>query len=258
MKRLTPHLVAAAVALALTGNASAQHVIRAISLGDPIPAYQPDPNLKWVNGFTQPGVVTLGFQACCEPSKETTGARKDAVVHVPCDCKSAAPSCAVAAKPWKGWQLPKLLQHAQKTACANGAAPCSAACACVPAKAAPPNVAAAPAPTTAPATCASCSDGHKTYRRPILEAVKNFVKNPGHHAALAKTNACVACSTSPATPVAARAPQPVPEKSPIVISQSVSYQAPSQDTALVPAALASYVPPAAPLATPPATQPAPR
>jgi hypothetical protein len=139
MKSLTTYLCGSALCLWTTASLFAQSVVPAVSLGDPIPAYQPDHNLVRVSGSScNTCAASIGFQACCEPAK---------VVSVPCDCKAApacntcsapacsapacsAPACAVAAKPapCKACDVPKLLQHHARPAapCATCAAPAPA------------------------------------------------------------------------------------------------------------------------------------
>src|SRR4051812_5490014 len=94
--------IPAALILAAAGS-FAQEVVTAVSLGDPVPTYQHDPNVVLVSGGGHGAHAVQGggcgckldFQPCCDAGKGC----KEVVVSVPCDNCASAPHCATCAKP---------------------------------------------------------------------------------------------------------------------------------------------------------------
>lgn len=249
MKSLTTCTFASAGVLLAFSSLFGQNVIRAISLGDPIPAYQPDPNLIRVDNTSSNGaLVTLGFQPCPEPVQGC--GCKECLVNFTCPatCGTAAPACAVAAKaaPCAACDIVKNFHRASS----------AANCSCPTPVAYKP----CPAPSAAGSACAPCSASCAhvrkiEYPRPILAAVKNFVSGIGHSTAPAKAEICTACVAIRNAPATIAVPtQPLPTQPPDMLPQAVSYQNPMQSTTPVPAALAPYTPqtPYFPILLPPA------
>ena len=250
MKSFTACLFASVVVVTTSNSIFAQNVIRAISLGDPIPAFQPDPNLIRVSNSSCNG-VTLGFQACCEPAKGC-GDCKDPIVNVPCagNCK-AAPSCACAVKaaPCKVCDIVKLFHRAPSACpCAQGKPMAAVPVVCAPVSCAPIH-AKAVGQVDKSVACTSCNPlkayGQKVeYPRPILTAVKSLFNGIGRQTAPAKTEYAatyVAGSAGAISPVTLSAPIPTfPMEAPTVLPQTSPVESPIQYTTPVPAALAPY------------------
>lgn len=238
----------AASYLLAVGMAAGQHAAAAVTLGDPIPVSDNDPNIVQVSGSScGRGCVKLDFQAC----DKGCGGCKETVVTLPCPCERA-PACSIAARPapCKACELPKFFQRASGChACVQPApaacAPCAKApAACAPCEAKPihrPAPACAPcaakAPTCAPApACAACGpvDPCQTpkHSRPVLDLLGKLFSNGGHHqAAAASCSTCTTCTPAPAAPPAS---PPIPTAIPASLA--------TPDAAPVPAALAPYAP----------------
>lgn len=196
MKSVCRCLMTSFACLLTATSLFAQGVMPAVSLGDPFPAYQSDPNLTLVNGTScNSCAAKLDFQACCEPAKACAGGCKETIVSVAC------PSCAIAAKPapCKACDITKHFHRAPAATCntcAAAPAPCSA---CAAAPAAAPCSTCAPKP--APVACSPCET-----KRPVHHHVAAPACAP---CAVAKVHApapCTTCTAPKAAPCSSCAP----------------------------------------------------
>jgi hypothetical protein len=245
MKSFATSLFAAAVGLLMSANSFAQDIVRAISLGDPIPVFQADPNIVPVNGSSCSSCSAKSESNACRAPANACANGREKIVPVACsgDCKAQAPACAVAAKPCpcKACEIVKQVCHAPIACCS----------ACAAARPAPIKIAAKPCDTgcakpshVSCASCDSCGNGpsgvphmhaqaaKRESSRPILDGLKNFFSGHAFQTASAKSEPQIAPLVTLANPI--------PVESVTTLPQPASHQLPAQPPIQVPAALAPF------------------
>ena len=184
MKSFATYLLTASAWTLATVLAFAQDVVPAVSLGDPIPSYQADPNVVPVSGlgsiFSSHGSSCNGCKLDFQPCNNPNGC-KDIIVSVPCpggDC-GKAPSCATCAKP-APCKACDIVKHVHRPI----AQPCTT---CTAPKAAPA-CSACTTPARVPAACNQCETKKFFHHTPAIAACTTGCSAPK------AAPACDACS----------------------------------------------------------------